>query len=89
MPKNNYIQRLEDERAALTAQVAGLEEGITELRRYLQTEKFWQDPTVQVQDVFARLDDAHNLGTNRRMMQEVSALATRAANPPLFRSATS
>ena len=39
----------------LECQADTVAESITELRAYLQSDKFWSDPTVQVQDVLTRL----------------------------------
>jgi len=58
----NHIHKLEDELSEAQEELRGLREGLQDLRRYLTTPKFHEDPTVQVRDVLNRLQDAHNLG---------------------------
>jgi len=53
----NYIKKLELQNRARSAMIAAMEREINELRRYLQSEKFYQDRTVQAQDVLNRLDN--------------------------------
>lgn len=45
-------QQIEEAKAAHRADL----EVIAELRRYLNSSKFYQDPTVQVRDVLTRLE---------------------------------
>jgi len=56
----NYIKRLEKENRELAAEVAGIREGHRELLRYICSEKFENDTTVQVQDVINRLRDVES-----------------------------
>ena len=44
-----------DEIAALKTEIAEQAEKIADLVRYLNSDKFYQDPTVQVADVMTRL----------------------------------
>jgi hypothetical protein len=53
----NYIKRLESERAEAVAKVEARDAAIAELRSYLLSSKFHEDPTVQVRDVLTRLED--------------------------------
>ena len=51
----NYIKKLEQKVRARGAMVAAMENEINDMRRYLTSDKFRVDPTVQVQDVLNRL----------------------------------
>ena len=52
----NYIKRLQEQKTQLCDEkVAGLD-ALHDLYRYLQSEKFHTDTTVQISDVFARLE---------------------------------
>lgn len=44
----NYIQRLKAEKEAAEREVAALQEGFRDLRRYLLSSKFHDDTTVQL-----------------------------------------
>ena len=52
----NYIKKLEVCNCAYTEQVMDARDNLENLRAYLQSEKFHQDTTVQVQDVLNRLE---------------------------------
>jgi len=52
------LRRLLLEKEAAERELARLKAGIRELRIYLSSEKFHEDTTVQVGDVFLRLDEA-------------------------------
>jgi|TARA_Y100000296_G_C4967814_1_gene154303 hypothetical protein len=50
----NYIKKLEIENRIL-------KQGNNELRRYLNSEKFWEDNRVNVNDIFLRMDETSQL----------------------------
>ena len=52
----NYILTLQNRVAELEKQVRSADEGVVDLYRYLQSPKFRKDTTVQVGDIFLRLD---------------------------------
>lgn len=56
----NYIKKLESELRASQEELRQLKDGITELKSYLQSEKFWMDTTVQTRDVLNRLEEAQD-----------------------------
>lgn len=53
----NYIKRLEKENATFRRMIAAVEAELMDVRRYLTSPKFHEDPTVQVRDVLARLEN--------------------------------
>jgi hypothetical protein len=62
----NYIKRLEEDNAALTAELAGLREGLRDLRGYLDSPKFSNgNPRVERSDIYNRLRDAENIAWER------------------------
>ena len=54
----NHIQRIMQENVSLKQALQTWSSGLTDLQRYLESSKFHQDTTVQVQDVFLRLQEA-------------------------------
>ena len=66
----NYIHRLEDEQRLASAELCGLRSGIEDLRRYLSSPKFHEDTTVQVKDIFMRLEEAERFALQLRDEQE-------------------
>jgi len=52
----NYIKKLEVATAAHTEQVMDARDNLENFRAYLQSSKFHEDTTVQVQDVLNRLE---------------------------------
>ena len=54
----NYIKRLENENKEVRVELCGLRCGLSDLKSYLQSSKFWNDTTVQVNDVLLRLEEA-------------------------------
>ena len=54
----NYIKRLERDNLVRAAEMVGLRSGLTDLKVYLTSAKFHNDPTVQVADVLRRLEEA-------------------------------
>ena len=52
----NYIKKLEVNNCAYTEQVLDARDNLDNLRAYLQSSKFHEDPTIQVQDVLNRLE---------------------------------
>lgn len=58
----NYINKLQAENADLKAKNEAMQREIGELRTYLASSKFWNDPTVQVGDVEARLMNVWRAG---------------------------
>lgn len=57
----NYIKRLENDLRQAQTELTGLKCGLTDLKSYLMSEKFWTDTTVQTDDVLRRLQDAYDL----------------------------
>lgn len=53
----NYIQQLEQDKLVLTAATQAALIGLADLMSYLHSEKFHEDPTVQVQDVVNRINE--------------------------------
>ena len=51
----NYIKQLEFNNRALRRTVVSAMEEITDLRVYLESSKFYDDPTVQTKDVENRI----------------------------------
>lgn len=58
----NYIKKLEAEIAARGSELVGIKCGLTDLEAYLQSDKFREDPTVQVKDILNRVREAKALG---------------------------
>lgn len=54
----NYIQTLQDRNRRLESELASIKQGLTDLRVYLSSSKFQVDTTVQVSDIFLRLEEA-------------------------------
>ena len=52
----HWTQTLKEDNAKLEDGKVATMEAIRDLKIYLQSSKFHQDPTVQVQDVLTRLD---------------------------------
>jgi hypothetical protein len=52
----NYIKKLEVCNCAYTEQVMDARDCLENFRAYLQSSKFHEDPTIQVQDVLNRLE---------------------------------
>jgi hypothetical protein len=52
----NYIKKLEASNCAYTEQVLDARDCLENFRAYLQSSKFHEDTTVQVQDVLNRLE---------------------------------
>lgn len=51
----NYIKKLEAENVALLAEVKAKNDLLADLRVYLASSKFHNDPTVQVRDIDAKI----------------------------------
>lgn len=62
--KLNYIHNLQDEVTALKARNAAMEEGLLHLFTYLTSDKFADDPTVQVADVLRRINVAREMANS-------------------------
>lgn len=60
----NYIKQLQNELLEVNAELAGLKSGLIDLERYLLSDKFFNDPTVQIQDVLNRIADARKAGVD-------------------------
>ena len=56
----HWTKKREAESRIRSAYLVGLQAGITDLIRYLESEKFQDDTTVQVKDVILRIRDAKN-----------------------------
>jgi len=54
----NYIKQLEYSNNLKSAEICGLRAAISDLEQYLSSPKFWEDTTVQVNDIFSRLREA-------------------------------
>ena len=61
----NYIHQLEDELKEARAELVGLKSGLHDMERYINLPKFYEDPTVQVQDIRNRIEDARRQGEER------------------------
>ena len=59
MSNLHWTERLRREGIYANAYRIGLREGLDNLRSYLASNKFHDDTTVQVGDVFLRLDEAY------------------------------
>lgn len=53
----NFIKQLQHDNKALNAQLAASHDAIRDLRRYVSSPKFYNDTTVQVQDVLNYLNN--------------------------------
>lgn len=53
----NYIKRLENENRVLGAELVALKTGLGDLRSYLESQKFYEETTVQVRDVLHRIEE--------------------------------
>jgi hypothetical protein len=60
MSGENYIKRLERENAELRAAAQNARDAITAFKIHLFSEKFYNDPTIQVKDVDLRLTEIAN-----------------------------
>lgn len=58
MASTNYIKRLESDRAAGQQYRSAIESALTEIRAYISSDKFANDPTVQVKDIDTRILEA-------------------------------
>ena len=56
----NYIKQLEQEKLILSAATQAALVGLADMMAYLQSDKFHNDPTVQVQDVINRINEIRN-----------------------------
>ena len=61
----NHIQKLEFELKQRNAALDGLNEGIRHLVQYLNTDKFYKDRSVNIDDVISRILDARFLSSER------------------------
>ena len=57
MPRNNFIQRLQQENEEYESKRQNALNEIMHLRMYLTSDKFWDDTTIQVKDVLNRIDN--------------------------------
>ena len=57
MPRNNFIQRLQQENEEYESKRQNALNEIMHLRMYLTSDKFWNDTTIQVKDVLNRIDN--------------------------------
>ena len=62
----NYIKRLELEKKELNDILKNINEDVIDLHRYLNSEKFYNDPYVNKSDVIYRLAEALSLSNERR-----------------------
>jgi len=53
----NYIQQLEKDKLVLTAATQAALIGLADVMSYLHSDKFHEDPTVQVQDMINRINE--------------------------------
>ncbi len=61
----NYIQKLEFLLKRQNGAVKGLNEGIRHLVQYLNTDKFYNDRSVNIDDIINRILDARFLSSER------------------------
>lgn len=57
MPRNNFIQRLQNENEEYELKRQNALNEIMHMRIYLTSNKFWDDSTIQVKDVLNRIDN--------------------------------
>lgn len=57
MPRNNFIQRLQNENEEYELKRQNALNEIMHMRIYLTSNKFWDDTTIQVKDVLNRIDN--------------------------------
>jgi hypothetical protein len=60
----NFIKQLQAEVESAIIRKERTLDSINELSKYLQSNKFWADPTVQVADVLSRLQDIKSAATD-------------------------
>ena len=56
----NYIKQLQDDKVRLAAATNAALTGLADMLAYLHSDKFVEDPTVQVQDVINRIREIQN-----------------------------
>ncbi len=66
----NIIRKLQMEKAGLEAEVQALKEGISDLKSYLNSAKFYLDTTVQCADVILRLRETESAAPGKREEKE-------------------
>lgn len=63
--KNNHIHNLQIEIARLTAEKIAYEDGLQDLKIYLNSSKFFTNTTVQCADVIMRLQEIRSFSLAR------------------------
>lgn len=61
-----YINKLERDNAELNVILGKIEDEVLDLYRYLNSEKFYNDPYVNKNDVLLRLAEIRSLSNERR-----------------------
>ena len=61
-----YINQLQQDKKELNETLGQINKAIVDLHRYLNSEKFYNDPYVNKTDVIYRLADALSLSLERR-----------------------
>ena len=56
----NYIKQIQDDKMRLAAATNAALTGLADMLAYLHSDKFREDPTVQVQDVINRIREVQN-----------------------------
>lgn len=62
----HYVTKLKNEAAEDAREIEALRAGMRAIRRYLTSDKFREDTTVQVGDVLLRLAEVDSLATDAR-----------------------
>lgn len=55
-----YINKLQYENKKQAAEIVGLKAMIQNIKEYLQSEKFWIDNSVNVNDILSRIQEGEN-----------------------------
>lgn len=63
----HYVTKLKNEAAADAREIEALRAGLRAVRRYLTSDKFREDTTVQVGDVLLRIAEVESIATDARI----------------------
>jgi len=71
----NYLKKLERQRREDMTEIAGLRSMIQDIKTYLSSPKFHEDPSVNINDIFLRLEEG--LRRTDELVEETKALHER------------
>lgn len=57
----NYIKQLQADKSEAEIRLARWHEGVIILKQYLTSDKFYNDPTVQVSDILRRIGEVEDM----------------------------